>query len=150
MNMFHINTETSQSRMIKIQKKQLSFLPVKSGESMVKLEKSLSPDTIKARKLKLRKAAQGFEAIFIRELLTIMNSTVPNGGWFGKGPVGEIYGDMMNNTIAEVMSKRSVLGLSDMIYRQLAGEIETERNIIRPSGDFNLKETVKNDDILNK
>jgi Rod binding domain-containing protein len=76
------------------------------------------PDTVKARKVKLRKAAEGFEAIFIRHILRIMRSSIQDGGMFGKGAAGEIYGDMMDNILAENMSKRSALGLADMLYRQ--------------------------------
>ena len=112
--------------MIKLQNKQSSFMPLKSGEQSVKLKKFNSVDDPEAQKMKLHKAVQGFEAIFIRQLLKNMRSTIPNGGMFGSGSVGEIYGDMMDNALAETMSKRSVLGLSDVLYRQLVKDIVPE------------------------
>ena len=107
----HMVTLPSQNR---------SFLPMKSTQEPVKLKNSTLYDNPESRKTKLIKAAEGFEAIFIRQLMGIMRKTVPNGGMFGEGTIGDIYGDMMDNALAEVLSKRSVLGLSDMLYRQLA------------------------------
>ena len=115
------NTEP---RMIKIQNRQRSFMPLKPEKETLPVEKTGSENMVEARKMKLRKAARGFEAIFIRQLLSIMRSTISDGGMFGKGSVGEIYGDMMDNALAETLSERSILGLSDSLYRQLAGNDE--------------------------
>ena len=113
-------------RTMNLQNERRSFLPLKSVKGSVKLGKPISSNTNEAQKVKLRKATEGFEAIFIRLLLKTMRSTIPDGGMFGKGAVGEIYGDMMDNTLAEVMSRRSILGLADTLYRQLVREIEPE------------------------
>ncbi|MBT4485147.1 MAG: hypothetical protein HOC71_15890 [Candidatus Latescibacteria bacterium] len=122
------NTEP---RMIKIQNRQRSFMPLKPEKEALPVEKTDPGNSVEARKMKLRKAARGFEAIFIRQLLSIMRSTTSDGGMFGKGSVGEIYGDMMDNALAETLSERSILGLSDSLYRQLAGKEEK-------AGDVNL------------
>ena len=98
------------------------FIPIKADR--VTLKKTLTVDDSEARKTKLKKASQGVEAIFIRQLLKLMRSTTINGGIFGKGAVGEIYSDMMDNALAETMSKRNVFGLSDMLYRRMVEEIK--------------------------
>ena len=100
------------------------FLPFKSGPAA----KNIKNDDIDARKAKLRKAAQGFEAIFARQLLKSMRTGLTNGGMFGSGSVGEIYSDMMDNAIAEQISEHSGLGLADTIYRQMVKSIETGSN----------------------
>ena len=127
---FH-SINTTQPQMVKLQNRQRSFLPLKSGEEVLQVKRTGSEDLIEARKMKLRKAARGFEAIFIRQLLSIMRSTISEGGMFGKGAVGEIYGDMMDNALAETLSERSVLGLSDSLYRQLVGNIE-KAGVVNP------------------
>jgi len=43
-------------------------------------------------------------------------------GMYGDGSSGEIYADMMDNAVAEQLSKKGVLGISDVIYRQLIKE----------------------------
>ena len=124
-----------------------SLLPMKSAQEPVKLEKSALRDTSEARKIKIRKAAEGFEAVFIRQFLRIMRKTVPDGGMFGKGTVGDIYGDMMDNALAEVMSKRSIFGLKDMLYRQLVRESDTSRDAVVQNMKKGFKKSHKNDDI---
>ena len=54
-----------------------------------------------------------------------MRSTLSGGGIFGEGSVGEIYGDMMDNALADILAKRDALGIADSLYRQLVKEIET-------------------------
>ncbi|MFC1692550.1 rod-binding protein [Candidatus Latescibacterota bacterium] len=82
--------------------------------------------SVEKEKARLLKATEGFEAIFIREILSTMRSSLQDGGMFGDGIAGQIYGDMMDNAIAETMSKRSALGLSDMLYRTLVKNIESK------------------------
>lgn len=103
-------------------KNQLS--PFRSGNAS---KRGTSAD-IEVKKAKLRKAAEGFEAIFTRLILKSMRTSFTTGGMFGSGSVGEIYSDMIDNSIAEKMSKRSELGLADAIYKQMIKSIEIEEN----------------------
>ncbi|MFC1528393.1 rod-binding protein [Candidatus Latescibacterota bacterium] len=125
---FH-SINNAQPHMVKLQNRQESFLPLKSGEEALPIKKINSEDQIEIRKMKLKKAVRGFEAIFIRQLLNTMRSTIPEGAMFGKGSVSEIYGDMMDNALAETLSERSVLGLSDSLYRQLSKNFEMAEEI---------------------
>jgi len=84
----------------------------------------LSGDSAETREEKLRKVAVGFEEIFARILLRSMRASFTNGEMFGSGAIGEIYGDMMDDVIAERMAARSALGLADIMYRQLVKGID--------------------------
>ena len=81
-------------------------------------------DDIETRKAKLRKAAEGFEAIFARQILKSMRSTLTDGGMFGSGSAGEIYSHIMDEAVAEAIAKRGDLGLADLIYNQMVKSIE--------------------------
>ena len=103
-------------------------LPLEFGDIPRQLNKlsSLSKNVdIGARKAKLRKAAEGFEAIFIRQILKSMHSTLTSGGMFGSGSVGEIYSDIMDNAISEKIAERGDMGLADIIYKQMVKSIES-------------------------
>ncbi len=89
-------------------------------------EKTVAKDDIEVRKNKLRKAANDFEAIFARQILKSMRSTLEDGGMFGSGSIGEIYSDMMDNAISEIIAKRGELGLANSIYKQMIKYIEPD------------------------
>ncbi len=100
------------------------LMTLKSRTDSVKLNRNGDTKSVEAEKARLKNVAEGFEAIFIRQLLRTMRSTIPNGGMFGEGTVGEIYGDMMDEAFADIISKRSIFGLAETLYRQLVKEIE--------------------------
>ena len=105
------------------------FNPLEFGNIPKQLNKLFSlrgNDDIAAKKAKLRKAAGDFEAIFVRQILKSMRSTLTNGGMFGSGSVGEIYSDMMDNAISEKIAERGDMGLADIIYKQMVKSIESE------------------------
>ena len=70
-------------------------------------------------KIRLRKVAGSFEAIFIRQLLKTMRSTVPGGTMFGSGAAGEVYADIAEAAVAEAMAKDELFGIADVLYRRL-------------------------------
>lgn len=70
-------------------------------------------DTV--RDAKLREAARGFEAIFLRQLLRTMRTTIPGAGPYGNGAAGDIYGDMIENGLAETMSERGNIGVARLL-----------------------------------
>ena len=74
---------------------------------------------------KLKKATDGFEAIFLKKLFSQMRSSVKEtqfGQTFGK----EIYNDMFDEAMANAAAKSKTLGMGDMLYQQFAPRI-TER-----------------------
>lgn len=114
-----------------------SFISLKSGSYPVKQKDSLSSGDIEAKKAQLRKASDGFEAIFIRQFLKVMRSTLQDGGMFGKGATGEIYSDIMDNSLAEILSGRNTLGISDMLYRKLERRIISDDSSKNPVTEKN-------------
>ncbi len=77
---------------------------------------------------RLKKAAEDFEAIFIRQFMKSMRTSMLSEGMFGDGSTGEIYADMMDAAVAEQLSTRGALGISDVIYRQLIKNTGSEIN----------------------
>lgn len=84
-----------------------------------------APRSVVEQKEKLREAAKDFEAIFVRQLLKNMRSTLMDGGMFGDGTAGEIYSDMMENALAEKISETGSLGLGEQLYRRLVTRIDS-------------------------
>lgn len=89
------------------------------------LERSSLGSNVDAKKAKLRKAAEGFEAIFIRKLLSTMRTTMSENSMFGSGVSGEIYGDIIDSAVADAMAEKNVLGFADMLYRSMVKSVET-------------------------
>lgn len=67
----------------------------------------------------LRQVAQDFEAIFMKQLLDSMRSTLnPENRLIDTGMAGEFYEDMLYDEYAQVMAKTGGIGLADMIVKQ--------------------------------
>lgn len=68
---------------------------------------------------RLRTVAEDFEAIFIKQMLESMRSTLnPENRLVDTGMAGEIYEDMLYDEYAQTMSKSGGFGLADMIVNQ--------------------------------
>jgi len=80
---------------------------------------------VETRKAELREAAEGFEAIFIRQFLKSMRDTLPGEGMFGKGIAGEIYAGMMDEAVADAAARRGAFGIADAVYRQLSKNMDS-------------------------
>ncbi|MFP4153971.1 MAG: rod-binding protein [Alkalispirochaeta sp.] len=68
---------------------------------------------------RLRTVAEDFEAIFIKQMLESMRSTLdPENRLVDTGMAGEIYEDMLYDEYAQTMAKSGGFGLADMIVNQ--------------------------------
>lgn len=67
---------------------------------------------------KLKSLSKQFESLMTHQLLAAMRSTVPKSELLG-GFSGEMYQSMMDQELANQVSKGKGLGLADMVYRQL-------------------------------
>ena len=71
----------------------------------------------------IKKAAESFEAIILRQLLAPTIEPMMSGGMGGKpGPGaggGSVYGFMLTDTLANSLSKGGGLGLARMLEKQL-------------------------------
>lgn len=72
---------------------------------------------------KLREAAQGFEAIFVRQMLSTARQTDFGNDLFG-GQADDTFKQMRDERFAEIASKAGSFGLATQLEAQLAGRIE--------------------------
>ena len=84
-----------------------------------KLKSSAKPNAAE-----LAKAAQQFEAIMVRQLLSPAIEPMMNGGMgggkSGAGGGGGVYGYMLTDTLANSIAQGGGLGLANVINRQLS------------------------------
>lgn len=67
----------------------------------------------------LKQVAQDFEAIFIKQMLDSMRSTLnPENRLVDTGMAGEFYDDMLYDEYAQLMAKTGGFGLAEMIVKQ--------------------------------
>ena len=79
-----------------------------------------------ADKRRLKAACQGFEAIFIHEMLKSMRKTIPKSGLLDGGLRERIYESMFDEAVSRSLSHRGALGIADMLYREFAPHIPGE------------------------
>lgn len=68
----------------------------------------------------LRKACEDFEAIFVKEMLKSMKSTINKSGLLDGGFAEEIYDDMLYDEYAKKMTKTANFGIAETLYKQLS------------------------------
>jgi flagellar protein FlgJ len=73
---------------------------------------------------RLLDASRDFEAVFVRQLLAVMEQTLENG-LFGAGAAGDIYSDFLNGAIADGVARNGGIGFADALYRQIAPRLDT-------------------------
>ncbi len=76
----------------------------------------------KTKEAKLREACQGFESVFISQLFKEMRATVPKDGLL-HGQYEEQYYSMFDKAMSDKMAADGGIGLADMMYRQLKGQV---------------------------
>ncbi len=84
---------------------------------------SLRAGTPGAAEADLHQAAQAFEAIFLRELLSSARKADFGGDDLFGGPGLEQFEAMRDEHLADVASQQGVFGLAAAIERQLAGMV---------------------------
>jgi flagellar protein FlgJ len=99
-------------------------IPLQREQGLVPLNSNVGNHNVAADKAKLRKAAEGFEAIFFRQMLKTMRSTVPEGNMYGSGSTGEMYADMVESSLADAMSQQGRLGIANTLYNQMVRRID--------------------------
>jgi Rod binding domain-containing protein len=73
-------------------------------------------------KAKLQKAMQDFEAMFVNYLLKTMRKSVQKDEDAEDGFGGEMMQEMFDYELAKNISRKSGLGIGEMMYRQMTGE----------------------------
>jgi flagellar protein FlgJ len=67
----------------------------------------------------LSRACQGFEAIFIRQMLATARSTSVGEGILGGDSASQITDSMRNDALADTISGGGGIGVADVLERQL-------------------------------
>ena len=75
-------------------------------------------DTFKDRKL--REACAGFEALMLKQILTLARQSVPKSGLLDGGYGEEMFQSIHDDQIAQKMAGSKSIGFGDMLYRQLS------------------------------
>jgi flagellar protein FlgJ len=72
-----------------------------------------------AEEAKLRKAAQDFESILLRDVIKTMRKSAGGGKGLLTGVGTTLYQDMMDDELAKALARRGGLGLADVLVRSL-------------------------------
>jgi len=99
-------------------------IPLQREQKLLPLSSTGGNADSSVEKAKLRKAAEGFEAIFFRQMLKTMRSTVPDNTMYGSGSTGEMYADMVESSLADAMSKQGRLGIANTLYNRMVRRID--------------------------
>lgn len=74
---------------------------------------------------KLHEVARGFESVFMEMLFKSMRSTVTESKLFHGGRGGEIFRDMLDQTLSQGASRKG-LGIADMIVGRYAAHVRED------------------------
>lgn len=77
-----------------------------------------SADTTKEKKL--REACAGFEALIIKQILTLAHKSVLKSGLLDGGYGEEMFQSIQDDQMAQKMAGGKGLGFGEMLYRQLS------------------------------
>lgn len=116
-------TESAQAGFMKIDRSGQNMLPQNKQAMALRKGSAMLSDDAALKDKRLKQAATDFEAIFVRQFMRSMRTSMLSGGMFGDGSTGEIYADMMDAAMADQFAEKGVLGISDVIYRQLVKEV---------------------------
>lgn len=67
----------------------------------------------------LKRAAEGFEAIFFGEVIKCMRDTIPKNGLLGGGFAQQVYTSLLDEELSKDMAKEAGGTLADAMVRQL-------------------------------
>lgn len=69
----------------------------------------------------LRNAASEFEAVFVKQLMDVMDSTVQKSGFLSGGEAENIFKSMLNEEMAKNISSNSStsFGIAEQLYNQM-------------------------------
>ena len=85
------------------------------------------------RQEKLKKAAEGFESMFINLMLSQMRKTIPKSDLIDGGNAQEIFETMFYDEIAKRVSQRGELGIADKLMKEY-------EKYVQPSEPENISE----------
>lgn len=78
-----------------------------------------------ARLAELKKATQGIEALFVKDLLSAMRRAIPKESLGASMAGGDIYRDMFDEALAESIGKSNALGIGQILYNQFSRQFRS-------------------------
>ena len=82
------------------------------------------------RDKELKKACEGFEAMFLNMMYRQMRATVPENTLFGESNALKIFQDMRDDELMKNVAAGGGIGIADMMYKQLKPQVES-RNAVQ-------------------
>lgn len=82
----------------------------------------------------LKKACEGFEAMFLNMMYRQMRATVPEDTLFGESNAMKIFQDMRDDELMKNVAAGGGIGIADMMYKQLKPQVESRnaaQNVIK-------------------
>ncbi len=73
---------------------------------------------------RLRESCRQMEGLFLHQMLKAMDQQTWGEGLFGGSSAGRVFRARRNAALAEELGRREALGLSDVLYRELAEQVE--------------------------
>ena len=88
--------------------------------SFAKLESIKKQGAHPEKDKELKSACEGFEAIFMKEMIQSMRNTLPGDALFKESNATNIYKSIQDQHLAESLSKsQNATGLKEFLYQQL-------------------------------
>ena len=89
--------------------------------------KALAGQEIKSEK-ELDKAASGFEALLLHEMLKSMWATIDTTGLLGEeSNQSQIYRDMLNQAMSDSISEGRGIGVKDFVKREISSQQQASK-----------------------
>ena len=81
----------------------------------------------KDQNVKLKKACEGFESLFLSKIFDTMQETVMDGGLVKKNQGEQIFTQMLHSQIAQDFASTDKLGLADMLYKSMSKYVPADK-----------------------
>lgn len=78
-----------------------------------------------AEQAKLRKAAQAFEAVFLRQMIGSMRTSSLGDGLFDSS-ASDQFRDMADSKLADSMAQKGALHIADMLVKQFGARVSPQ------------------------
>lgn len=72
-----------------------------------------------AEEAKLKEACQGFEEMFLTQMMKEMRKTAPGGGMFGGSQSSKQFEEMLDSERAKAWSGDGGIGMAQMMFEQM-------------------------------
>ena len=126
----------------------LTTIDSSSARLVNKSDKAKKPDEITKSEKKIREAAEGFERTLLRQLLSVARSTNINSPE-PKSSTSMAYLQMMDDRLADLLSKSKKFGFGDKMAEQLLEQSNIKQLIANEKKAVNSKDEVASP-VLNK